>query len=304
MKHIKKSLASAGLAGIVGLYALSGTSSNNSSEPSPNTINQRSVSLEQTISNEQTEQIQSKNIQSFPENPVYESNTHNLWNRPTIDPATINKVLARHKSPSRNLGQDLYDVCEETGADPAFILAMYSHESNFGKSGVATKTKAWGNVRPGSSWKGETVNGAIGKFRKYDTHLEGMKDMIDILQTFYINLETPEQIVNKYAPASENDVDEYVKQIKNSMDHFRALQKQEVNYAFTSQGVVELNKQDHKDWASGHLYIIKPGDMPQTIANELNTTWKAIEDYNKDLNHPVNPRKLKPKNTLYIPKQE
>lgn len=296
-------------AGILALATLAGTLAYNSiyeeSLEDKLSNNQSPSKIEQTLDQDAIQETPTQSnlqTQPFVENPVWQSTNYNLWAMPTIDPATIEKVLARHKSPSRGLGQDLYDVCSESGVDPAFILAMYSHESNFGNAGVATKTKAWGNVRPGSHWEGKTQKGAIGEFRSYETHLDGMKDMVNTLLLHYTQKDTPTQVVNKYAPSSENDVAEYVKQIKDSMNHFRDLQSKKVNYAFTSQGVVELSKQEHTDWANGNLYIIEPADTPQTIAQKNNTTWKAIESYNKQLEHPVDDRKLVPRRTLYIPK--
>lgn len=68
-----------------------------------------------------------------------------------------------------------YDKIVEFGVDPLFILAMFWHESQFGRFGVARVTHSWGNTRNptfGAKPVGEAP-GASGSFPIFRDWLDG-----------------------------------------------------------------------------------------------------------------------------------
>src|SRR5258708_10586270 len=61
--------------------------------------------------------------------------SYSVVGAPTISADFIDKVLAAYGSPASGKGQALYDLGVKYGIDPVFALAMFQHESSFGKTG-------------------------------------------------------------------------------------------------------------------------------------------------------------------------
>src|SRR5947207_195902 len=80
---------------------------------------------------------------------------------PTISAAFIDQMLAKYGSPAAGTGSSLYSYGQYYGIDPAYPLAFFWNESNFGKTGIASQTQGLGNIRctPGYA--------CIGGFRAY-----------------------------------------------------------------------------------------------------------------------------------------
>src|SRR5438128_2528842 len=62
---------------------------------------------------------------------------YSVLSAPTITADFINRVLASYNSPAAGKGQALYNYGVQYGIDPAFALAFFLHESQFGTAGVA-----------------------------------------------------------------------------------------------------------------------------------------------------------------------
>jgi flagellum-specific peptidoglycan hydrolase FlgJ len=136
-----------------------------------------------------------------------------------MDVAFINNVLEYYNSPVSGKGQALYDDGIHYGINPAYALAFFLEESNFGTKGVATSSHALGNIRanPGEpQYKG---------YRMYKTWEEGFADWYRLIATEYVekwNLSTVDQIVPVYAPASDhNDETQYIRAIKIAIERWR-----------------------------------------------------------------------------------
>jgi hypothetical protein len=154
------------------------------------------------------------------------SSTARGWNvvgRPTVSANFINRVLAAYHSPAATTGQALYADGVMYGIDPAFALAFFLHESNFGTAGIAQVTHSLGNIRctPGypSCYQG---------FRQYSTWQDGYLDWYKLIRNVYVTqwgLTTVDQIIPVYAPSSDNNnVQAYIAAVEHAVTTWRSRQ--------------------------------------------------------------------------------
>lgn len=105
--------------------------------------------------------------------------------RPRITGANFYNELALAQSPARYAALGVYDYAVASGLDPLFLLAMFKHESNFGKEGTAAQTRSWGNTRlpivGPTQPTGSMVEGRSGYFPVWRDWLAGGKSTIDRL---------------------------------------------------------------------------------------------------------------------------
>jgi len=139
--------------------------------------------------------------------------------QPTLDAQFINNVLDYYGSPASGKGQALYDDGLRYGINPAYALAFFLEESNFGTKGVATVTHALGNIRanPGEpQYKG---------YRSYASWEEGFADWYRLIAQKYVGewgLSTVDQIIPIYAPSADhNDEAQYIATIKWAIERWR-----------------------------------------------------------------------------------
>ncbi len=144
---------------------------------------------------------------------------YSVVGRPTINAQFINSVLAYYNSPASGKGQVLYDDGVKNGINPAYALAFFLEESNFGTKGVATVTHALGNIRATSGeaqYKG---------YRSYKTWEAGFEDWYKLIAEKYVgewHLSTVEQIIPVYAPSYDhNDEAQYILTIKIAIERWR-----------------------------------------------------------------------------------
>ncbi len=153
-------------------------------------------------------------------NRVTQSVQHSsIEGKPTISAAFIDKVLAAAGSKAAGTGQALYDLSLKYGIDDAYALAFFEHESTFGTGGVARATLSLGNIRCSEGYQ------CIEGYRAYQTWQQGYEDWYRLIRTLYISqwgLRTVEQIVPKYAPASENDVAGYIAAVEKAVSSWRS----------------------------------------------------------------------------------
>ncbi len=139
--------------------------------------------------------------------------------KPTLSAAFVDKVLAAAGSKAAGTGQALYDLSVKYGIDDAYALAFFQHESTFGTGGVARATLSLGNIRCSDGYT------CIEGYRAYSSWIAGYEDWYRLIRTLYISqwhLSTVEQIVPKYAPASENDVAGYIAAVEKAVQSWRA----------------------------------------------------------------------------------
>ncbi len=139
--------------------------------------------------------------------------------KPTLSAAFVDKVLVAAGSHAAGTGQALYDLSVKYGIDDAYALAFFEHESTFGTGGVARATLSLGNIRCSDGY--QCVEG----YRAYGSWVEGYEDWYRLIRTLYIgqwHLSTVEQIVPRYAPASENDVAGYIAAVEKDVSTWRS----------------------------------------------------------------------------------
>lgn len=144
---------------------------------------------------------------------------YSVVGKPTIDAQFINSILSYYNSPAMGKGQTLYNYGVKYGINPAYAMAFFLEESNFGTKGVATVTHALGNIR---ATEGEPqYNG----YRQYKTWEEGFDDWYKLIAEKYVgawHLSTIEQIVPIYAPANDNnDEAQYILTLKIAIERWR-----------------------------------------------------------------------------------
>ena len=135
------------------------------------------------------------------------ASSSSVLGRPSLSAAFINRVLTDYHSPAVGLGQAMYTDSLRFGIDDVFALAFFSHESQFGRLGVAVVTHSLGNIICTAGYPS-----CVGSFRSYASWQAGCLDWFRLIASVYVprGLTTVEQIVPVYAPASENDVSAYI----------------------------------------------------------------------------------------------
>ena len=131
---------------------------------------------------------------------------------PTISPAVFAGVLQRYHSPALNDGDALtyYRAAQDRNINPAVALAFFEHESQCDTDGPvsAAGAKNWGNLRPRNDGTigraARKVNTQYGIFRGYNTHLDGLLDWCDLLNSVYAGL-TIRAALQIYAPAGDQN---------------------------------------------------------------------------------------------------
>ena len=140
---------------------------------------------------------------------------------PSIDAATIRRVLESYGSPAAGEAQTFYDLGVARGIDPAYCLAFFIVESSAGTRGVARTTYSIGNIRarPGEpSYEG---------YRLYTSWAEGIADWYRLIDELYVGqwgLTTIDAIVPVYAPQHDsNDPAAYARTVKRLVAGWRGL---------------------------------------------------------------------------------
>lgn len=116
---------------------------------------------------------------------VFQMRVYLITGRPTITAAFINRVLASSHSPAAGLGGPMYDLGVKYGIDPVYALAFFWHESNFGTTGEARKTRSLGNERcfPDRS----CIDRQIGGYAQMQSWVDGFAQWYLLIRTLYIN---------------------------------------------------------------------------------------------------------------------
>jgi hypothetical protein len=137
-------------------------------------------------------------------------------------------VLTAAQSPAAaTAAAAVYQYCVNRRVSPAFLLALFQHESTFGTKGTATITHSWGNTRlPGHGGVGvvrmttptEARSGTFPVFRDWvDGGIATVARLVDYPP--YQGKTTVEAIIPIWAPSSDgNDPARYVTAVLASMD--------------------------------------------------------------------------------------
>lgn len=166
-------------------------------------------------------------VQARPVKPVATTVQHTgqtgdvVTGPPSVSAEFIDNVLCAYKSPACGTGQTFYTYGVTYGIDPVYALAFYWHESNFGKSGMATVTLNVGNLRS-SPVQADQYKG----YARFNTWEDSIKAWFMLISSdLYVKagLVTVEQIVPKYAPSGDNNSPEaYIADVEACVALWRA----------------------------------------------------------------------------------
>jgi hypothetical protein len=143
---------------------------------------------------------------------------------PRMTLAQFQAILAAAGSPAAPEAARAYSAIVTQGLSPAFILAIFKHESNYGLEGFAAVNKSPGNTRSSMTGMGILVQTVKGPFIRYPNWFEGFRDLAwRIVKPDYVYAQegrrTIEQIITRFAPASDgNDPIRYVSAVVESMN--------------------------------------------------------------------------------------
>jgi hypothetical protein len=150
---------------------------------------------------------------------------HAVIGQPTISAQFVDSVLAHYGSPAQGTGKIWVEMGQEYGIDPAYALAFFIHESSAGTN------PGWAGIKPGGGSTHNVGNiicagyaTCFGRFRDYDSWQAGIEDWYKLIATEYVDdrgAMTVEQIVPIYAPAFENDVNNYIQTVISLADSWR-----------------------------------------------------------------------------------
>jgi hypothetical protein len=138
---------------------------------------------------------------------------------PSLSAQQIDQILCNAGSPACGTGQDLYNLGVQYNIDPAFALAVFFNESNFGKAGEAASTRSLGNLRCISSaacWNGYAA------FSSWQDGYRAFYTLISGPVYAGAGLTTPESILPVYAPSGDgNSPSHYISTVESAMSLWR-----------------------------------------------------------------------------------
>jgi hypothetical protein len=122
--------------------------------------------------------------------------------KPSLDVTRVNDILDAYNSPLKGQGKAIIALSTRYKVDDAIALAFFVMESRAGTQGEAVVTRSFGNLRPMPNAP------AVDGYRQYDSWLEGATEWFQVMRALYLDtmkLDTVEEIVPVYAPATDNN---------------------------------------------------------------------------------------------------
>lgn len=117
---------------------------------------------------------------------------------------------------------DVFRYCLVRRLSPAFLLAMFHHESTYGRFGSAVETHSWGNTRPPSVPPIST--GVTARtFSVYRDWRDGGISTVARLFDYapYLGKDTVRAIIPTWAPSSDgNNVERYIAAVLGDIDRW------------------------------------------------------------------------------------
>ena len=111
--------------------------------------------------------------------------------------------------------RNVYRYCLARKVSAAFILAMFHHESSFGKAGSAVTTRSWGNTRP-PSVPPISVGVTDRTFSMYRDWSDGGFSTVARLVDYppYFGKDTVREVIPTWAPSSDgNNTERYIQAV-------------------------------------------------------------------------------------------
>jgi N-acetyl-anhydromuramyl-L-alanine amidase AmpD len=167
---------------------------------------------------------------------------------PRLSRASFRRILEEAGSPAAPEAEPSYDAVVREGVDPLFLLAVFRHESGFGKLGICAKydTRSPGNTRSSSTGVGEVIQTERGPFVKYPSWVEGFRDAAHrLVDPRYPYVQrgatTVQEIIPIWAPRSDgNDPEAYIRSVLDFMQRHQEGMEVVTNELPLSYGNVNL----------------------------------------------------------------
>lgn len=141
---------------------------------------------------------------------AFNNNTPVIGIEPRITRRKFVQILKENDSPAANQGGKGWDVVKQNGVDPLFALAVFAHESGFGKLGICAVhgTRNPGNTRTSRTGVGEIIETEKGKFVRYPSWVEGWRDLaFRLVDPKYVYVaekrRTILSIIERWAPSND-----------------------------------------------------------------------------------------------------
>lgn len=191
----------------------------------------------------------------------------------------INQVLETRgstKAKNSNIGEIIVQESKKANINAGVVFGMFAVETGWGSSNLFLNNNNVGGLE---CIKGYACNG---RWASFPTVRESFQNKIRILKTIYVGegLVTLNQVINKYAPSDENDVEGYINMIGSVIT---TTQSQHVSVrkvsitkektAYTTKKKSEVKKKEKP--------IIKKM-VKFKSQNQLNTDKKIKFDYMKN----------------------
>ncbi len=127
---------------------------------------------------------------------------------PRMSLAGFRAVLERAASPAAPFAPRCYQAFVDAGVDPAVGLAVFQHESSYGRAGRATRNRSWGNTRYSSAYPAALVDG----FTRYPSWVAGAADCARLLSVYGhnrirpgVDTSTTQRFPYVWAPAADHN---------------------------------------------------------------------------------------------------
>ncbi len=157
---------------------------------------------------------------------------------PTISNETIKRILESASSPAVIAYQAFYDFGVQYDIDPAFALAFFRHESNYGTSNnwvgkpsicLPNSSNNIGNIKYTQSCTNNYGATNCKGFCHYPTWEKGIEAWYSLIKNsnHYVagGRETIAEILPVYAPSSDNNnIPEYITAVSDSVSSYRELE--------------------------------------------------------------------------------
>ncbi len=134
---------------------------------------------------------------------------------PDLSSAFIDEVLQRANSPASGSGSLFYQRAVQSHIKPSIALAVFHHESGYGRAGVAVTTHSMGNIRCTAGWRCDPSGG----YRWYPTWKDSIADFYALAHDYATaGVTTIPRFVHRYAPqADSNNEPGYVQAIRDDI---------------------------------------------------------------------------------------
>lgn len=137
----------------------------------------------------------------------------------------IDYILVTYGSPAHSTGASWVDLGAQYGINAEIALAFFVHESSAGSN------PAWAGIKPDGTTTHNVGNivcagypTCYGRFRDYPSWQEGIEDWYRLIKVEYMEGRghaTVEDVIPVYAPAIENDVQNYINQVRSLVTEWR-----------------------------------------------------------------------------------